>query len=279
MSGSIDTTLLGGASGSGDSILDILYGGSSTAVTTSPNGAVQALQSAEKLETTDVALTEKEPQVARDISTFTAAVASASSAKALLNNPTVLKVLLTANGLGDQVSYTALAQSTLLSNVNDSNSLANQLSNNQWYVLTKSLDFANAGLANIKSPGEVSSIVNAYAEQVWRDSLDATTPGLSNALTFRAEASSVTSALQILGDSVMRDVVTTALGIPVTICYQELEAQERAVSNQLDISQLQNPKFVENLVEKYMMAKATSASTTSTTDFLSLAVQAQGLTV
>jgi hypothetical protein len=277
MSGSIDSTLLGG--GSGDSLLGILYGSSATASTTSPTGAVQALQSAEKNQTTDVAQTEKKPQVARDISAFTAAVQSATSVKSLLNNPTVLKVLLTANGLGDQVSYTALAQSALTSNVNDSSSLANQLSDSQWLTMAKSLNFANDGLSKIKSASEISSITDAYAEQVWRDSLDATTPGLSNALTFRAEASSVTSALQILGDSVMRDVVTTALGIPATICYQELEAQERAITTRLDVSNLQNPKFVENLLGKYMMAKATSASTASTTDFLSLAVQAHGLTV
>jgi hypothetical protein len=240
---------------------------------------VQALQSAEKNETKDVALTEKEPQVARDISAFKAAVASATSAKSLLNNATVRKVLLTAGGLASQVSYTALVQSTLLSNVSDSSSLANQLSDTSWKTLTTTLDFANSGLTKIQSSSEVNSLVEAYAEQVWRDSLDATTPGLSNALTFRAEASSVTSALQILGDSVMRDVVTTALGIPETICYQTIEAQERAVSTRLDVSKLKDSKFVESLVEKYMVAKATSASTTSTTSLLSLAIQAQGLTV
>jgi len=259
----------------GASILSILYSSSST---TSPNGAVQALQSAEKNETKDVALTEKEPQVARDISAFKAAVASATSAKSLLNNATVRKVLLTAGGLASQVSYTALVQSTLLSNVSDSSSLANQLSDTSWKTLAKTLDFANAGLTKIQSSSEVNSLVEAYAEQVWRDSLDATTPGLSNALTFRAEATSVTSALQILGDSVMRDVGTTALGIPATICYQPIEAQERAINTRLDFSNLQKPKFVESLLEKYMLAKAT-ATTTSTTSILSLAMQAQGLTV
>ena len=40
----------------------------------------------------------------------------------------MLKVLLTANGLAAQIPYTALVQKALLSNLSDSNSLANQLS-------------------------------------------------------------------------------------------------------------------------------------------------------
>jgi len=68
-------------------------------------------------------------------------------------------------------------------------------------------------------------VTNAYAEVTWRNSLDAATPGLSNALTFRSEASTITSVDQILGDPVMRTVVTTALGVPEEIAFQDLTAQ------------------------------------------------------
>ena len=47
----------------------------------------------------------------------------------------------------------------------------------------------------------------------------------------------------------LRTVVTTALGIPLQIAFQPLEAQERAITSQLDISQLQDPKFVETFAQ------------------------------
>ena len=132
----------------------------------------------------------------------------------------------------------------------------------------------------IQNPKVISTIANAYAEITWRQSLDATTPGLSNALTFRATASSFTSVDQILGDPIARQVVTTALGIPLQIAFQPLEAQERAITSQLDISKLQDPKFVETFAQKYLIASADSSSSTTTTPGMTaLAVQAQSLLV
>ncbi len=50
----------------------------------------------------------------------------------------------------------------------------------------------------------LDTIANGYAEVTWRNSLDATTPGLSEALTFKDQASTITSVDQILGDSTLR---------------------------------------------------------------------------
>ena len=158
-----------------------------------------------------------------------------------------MKVLLTANGLADQVPYTALAQKTLQSNVNDPKSLANKLTDTRWKPVVQTYDFANKGLSVIQDPKVISTIANAYAEVTWRKSLDATTPGLSNALTFRKQASTISSVDQILGDPVMRKVVTTALGIPLQIAFQPLEAQEKAISTRLDITQVQGPEIRREL--------------------------------
>ncbi len=114
----------------------------------------------------------------------------------------------------------------------------------------------------------------------WRQSLDATTPGLSNALSFRQSAGSITSVDQILGDPTLRTVVTTALGIPQQIAFQSLTAQEKAISSQVDITKFKDPKFVESFTQRYLIAAGAAASTTSTTaDLTALAIQAQGLTV
>jgi hypothetical protein len=245
-----------------DSLLNTLYNFSATVT---PTSALQSLQSAEANETQDVAQEAQQPSVQRDIATFTQAVQSATSVQQLLSNPTVLKVLLTANGLSDQVNYTALAQQALMSNPNDSNSLANTLSNTAWATAAKTYDFYDNGLSNIQQSSTIASIANAYAQQSWYNSLNATTPGLSNALIFRATAATdATSVDAILGNSVLRSVVTTALGLPEEIALQPLEAQETAITSRMDITQLQNPTFVDQFLQKYMIAEATSASSSTT---------------
>jgi hypothetical protein len=248
-----------------DPFLSIVYGGGA-ATPNSPAGALAALQQAEANEAQDVAQVAAQPAVARDIANFTAAVNSATSVQALLANPTVLKVLLTANGLADQIPYTALAQQALMSNPADPNSVANQLSgtNSNWEAAATSYNFYANGLTNIQNPTTIASIANSYAETVWRTSLDATTPGLSNALTFRESASAITSVLGILGNSVTRDVVTTTLGLPLQIAIQPLEAQERAISSNLDIANFQNPQYVDQFIQQYLIAKANAAATSAT---------------
>ena len=249
--------LFGGSSSDNNGILGILSGGGGSASATNP---VTALTSAEINGTKDIAATAKQPEVARDIATFTKAVTGATSVTQLLANPTVMKVLLTANGLGSQIQYTALAQKALMSDLTNLKSVANQLktTNSAWASAAQTYQFAAKGLSVIQKPSVLSTITNAYAEVTWRDSLDVTTPGLSNALSFRSKAATVTSVDQVLGDPILRDVVTTALGLPRQIAIQPLSTQETAITSRLDIKQLKDPKFVERFVQRYLLAKGSN---------------------
>jgi hypothetical protein len=267
-------------SGTSGDLLATLYGYGGQSTNSLGQNPVTALASAERNQAQDVKMTAAEPQVKRAVDSFTAAVGKAKSVQQLLADPKVMQVLLTANGLGDQVTYTALAQKALTSNINDPKSLANTLTDTRWKSVAQTYDLANKGLSVIQNPKVIATIANAYAEVTWRQSLDATTPGLSNALTFRGEASTITSVDQILGDPVMRTVVTTALNLPLEIAFQPLEAQEKAISSRLDIKQFQDPKFVEQFTQRYLIAAGTNATNTGQTPSLTaLASQAQGLIV
>ena len=284
MSGSIDYTALYAASAGGTNhaitaLAVSLAGGGGAGGAGSVN-PLTALQAAEDNETQDVAAVARQPQIQRTLAAFTAAVGSATSVLAALQNPDVLNVLLTANGLGDQTAYTALAQKALTSNLSDPNALANQLPDARWKTVAGLYNFATTGLATLQNPQVLATLTNGYAEVTWRNSLDAATPGLSNALDFRSRAGTITSADQILGDPTFRAVVTTALGIPPQIAYQNLGAQERAVSAQVDISRFKDPHFVDSFTQQYLIqAQSQSSGAASSSSIDALAVQAQGLVV
>ena len=191
-----------------------------------------------------------------------------------------MKVLLTANNLATYVQYPALAQKALLSDPAQSTSLVNRLGDSALLKTAKSFDFAKNGLRALQDPKVVNTLTNAYAEVLWRQSLDKATPGLSNALAFLSQASSIKSVDDILGDSVNRSVVLTALGIPQEVAFQSLTAQEQAVSSRLDVKKLQDPKFVANLTDQYLLTmQQQSQSTGSGTDLTTLAIKASGLVV
>jgi hypothetical protein len=277
MSDAFLLSLYGGTADAASSLLGTLYGyGASRTGTVSP---FVALRSAEQNRTRDVGLTAQRPEVKRAIDGFRAGVAQATSVDALLRDQRVLEVLLTASGLGDQTSRPALARKALTADLSDPDSLINRLSDSRWKPAAETYDFANRGLAVIQDSAVIDKLADAYAEVKWRNALDRTTPGLSNALTFRAQAADVTSALQILGDPVLREVVTVALRIPKQIAFQPLTAQESAITTRLKIEKLQDPKFVEAFAQRYLLAAAENAEATTATDLTSLAVRSAGLLV
>ena len=99
-------------------------------------------------------MTAAQPTVQSAITAFTQAVNSATSMTQLLANPAFMNVLLTANGMSDQIGYTALATQALTSNLSDPNSLVNQLTDTRWKTLAQNYNFSSTGLAVVPEPGD-----------------------------------------------------------------------------------------------------------------------------
>jgi hypothetical protein len=277
MSGSVGylTLLSGSTKVAGDPVLNAIYGlGGSSTSTADP---VATLTDAQHNQTRGVKTAAAEPQVQLAVSNFTKAVNSATSVKQLLANPQVMTVLLTANGMSDQVGYTALAAKALTSTLSDPQSLVHRLTDPRWLTLAKTYNFAGNGLAAIKNPAAIAKIAQDYAKATWMKSEDTVSPGLSNALSFIQQASGITSVNGVLGNAAVRTVVTTALGIPQQIAFQTLEAQQNAISSHLDVKKFQDPKFVQSLAERYLIANRQNPSPAADTSLTSLSVQAGGV--
>jgi len=273
------TSLFGNITSTKSPLLQALYG---TPSTPSGQAAIQAFTSDLANQKQDIAATAAQPSVQEAISAFTKGVQSATSVNQLLSNSAVMSVLLTANGMSDQIGYTGLAKAALTSNLSEPSSLANTLTDTRWKTAAENYDFATSGLSIIQQSSTIKAISEAYAQTVWEQNQDTANPGVANALAFQQQASSITSVDQILGNSTLRTVVTTALGIPETIAIQPLEAQEKAISSRLNISKLKSPTFVNDLIQQYLLNNATNnaASGASTPDLTTLAVsQAGGILV
>jgi hypothetical protein len=264
-------------------MLSTLYSGATTTASSfaSTGNPLLDLKIAQQDQSADVAQEALQPQVSQAITAFKTAVANSTSIQSALANPDVQQVLLTANGLSSYIGDTALVQKVLLSNPADPNSLVNQLGDSTFLSTVQTFNFAQKGLSELQNPQVVATLTNAYAEVMWRQSLDQSTPGLSNALSFLSQASSITSVNDILDNQTNFQVITTALGIPEDIVNQTQAAQESAITSRLDISQLQDPHYVTSLTDQYLltMQENNQSSSSGGTSLTALAVQASGLVV
>ena len=255
--------------------LSVLLSGSASGSRVGGN-PILALRLAGQNQTKKIAAEARKPDVQRDLAAFRKAVEKAKDVKTLLADPTVQRVLLTTNGLADQIGFPALVTKALMSKVSDPNSLANKLPNTRWRTAAATYEFATKGLEVLRDPKVMETVVNAYAEISWRKSLNATTPGLSDALTFREKAPTIRTAYDILSDPIMRRVVTKTLAIPEQIAFQTLDAQEKAVSGKVDIKKFQDKSFVEMFVRRYLIAASRGTDQPPPTT-AQLATQAFGL--
>ncbi len=280
----IDYSVLFNNDSSGNSsaaLLTTLFSGAQSVgsgTATSTGNPILDLKLAEQNQTRDVAQQAKNPTVVRDLAAFTKAVAAAPNIATALQNPNVLKVLLTANGLADQIQFTALAGKVLLSNPADPKSLVNQLADPRWKTVAQTYNLATTGLSGLRSPAVQSQLASAYERVTWLNSLDQATPGLAQALQFKQQASKITSVDQILGDPINRTVVLTALGIPQQIAFQDLPAQEQQVSSRIDVKKLQDPKFVNTLTNQYLLAAQNqNQGASATPSIAALSIRSTGL--
>ncbi len=346
------------SSASGFDYSVLVRGGSSASgsgASANLGGIAMALKNAEANEDKQIAQVAKQADVRRDIARYEKVLKSAKTIDDVLDDPIARKVLLKANGLGDQVDYIGLAKRALKSDPNDSNSVAQRLAstNANWLTFAQTYDVANNGLDRLRAntsgfagewavtlnrEGEsvtgdlvvkkvnnawsatvdgqpigvsvegdtislvltwedsvggvhvtnlsgkvgkdgaslsgaqtddaraagswsakpyyadaIKQVTDAYVGERRLDSLDEQLPGLGTAILFKKVAATLDTPTKVLGSAIGREVVTTALGLPKQIAIQSLNAQEKAVTQRLDISKLSDPKFVDRLVQRYLI--------------------------
>lgn len=202
----------------------------------------------------------KDPQLAREMEGFAKAAAKATDVKAALRDPKILNVLLPALGLPDAVGQPGLALRALTDDPKKSDGLLARLPDSRWKAAAATLNLRERGIDALRDPKVQASLADGLRRMAWRNELEAGQPGTGDAVLFRDRAATAKTAYDVLGDPVLRRVLTTALGLPQAIVVQPVETQARALASRLDLDKLQNPREVAKLAERYVVAAAGSGA-------------------
>ncbi|MEI6159102.1 MAG: DUF1217 domain-containing protein [Roseococcus sp.] len=210
-----------------------------------------------------------EPQQKRAMEQFKRAVDRAPDVKTALRDPRVLQVITTALGIPEGANQVGLATRVLLSDLKDSTSLANRLGDKRWRSAAETLDLAARGIQALRDPQLQAGLADGLRRAQWNRNLEQEQPGLGDAVLFKEHATAVDSNIYaVLGDPIIRRVVTGALGLPPEIAIQSVETQARAVRARLDITKLEDPKEVQRLAERYLMNRANENTGTNLSNLL-----------
>lgn len=249
-----------------------LFGGSASGTASGDAAsAIVALKRAQAkgAEAKGVAVERKDPVTITALKQFEAAVAKAKDVKSALHDPRVLAVLLPALGLADQAAYPGLVQRALMADPKDTKGLLASL-DSRFTAAAATLDLKNKGLAGLRDPALRANLEDGYVQYQYQQGLDDKNAGMADALYFIQNVAAKTDVYGILGNAVMRRVVTGALGLPAQMAVQSVETQARAISSRMKLADLQDPRKVQQLAQRYVMAQAGSTGSGSTGSLLSL---------
>ncbi len=171
-------------------------------------------------------------------------------------NYRVLKFVLSAYDMESEAQYPGKIRKILESDLSDPDSLANRFKDPRFQQLTKDLNFNVMGVTKLKLGGTIQDITTRYERVAYEKDLDEQAPGVRAAIEFNRRIKDVTLTVQLLGDNVMREVVTVANNIPNEIAYQEVESQVTAVERKVDLNSLKSDQNeIEKMVMRYLTFK------------------------
>ncbi|MBY0339394.1 MAG: DUF1217 domain-containing protein [Acetobacteraceae bacterium] len=201
----------------------------------------------------------REPQQRRAMEQFRRAVERAPDAEAALRDPRVLTVLAVALGIPEAAGQAGLARRALLADPNERDGLLARLPDGRWREAAASLSLKRRGVATLRDPAVQARLAEGLQRAAWQRELDAAHPGLGDAVLFSERAPGIRSTFGVLGNPVLRRVVTGALDLPPQLALQGVEAQARAVESRLDVARLKQPAAAQRLAERYLIARAREA--------------------
>ena len=137
----------------------------------------------------------------------------------------------------------------------------NKLVDKRFKSAASLLQLGEKGLVQIQRETTKDDLAELYVKNKYDAGLAKQNSGVPLALYFKENVSGVRNTYDILGDQRMRHVVTTALGLPLELANQSVEAQAAAIEKRMKLSDLKDPKFVDKLAKRFLMASDTGTGT------------------
>ncbi|WP_404287504.1 DUF1217 domain-containing protein [Microvirga sp. RSM25] len=216
-------------------------------------------------------LIEKEPATKREIEYYQANIKNIKTIDEFIKNDRLFKFAMKAYGLEDMAYAKGLFKKMLQEGISSKTSMANKMSNPLYKEFAKAFDFAGKGAAATSAASATTEAVSKYVQMALEKKEGEQNQGVQLAMYFKRKASSVTTTMGILADKALLKFVQTTFGIPESASKADLDIQVRNLEKHLNIKDLQDPKKVDKLIQRFSaMWDIKNASTTQMAPVLTL---------
>ncbi|HEX9647779.1 MAG TPA: DUF1217 domain-containing protein [Alphaproteobacteria bacterium] len=203
---------------------------------------------------------ERQPLIEREVAYFLEHAKKVKTVDEFLADRRLMAVALSAFGMEDEIQYLGRMRKVLTEPVADKDSLANKLIDPRFKKIAEAFQFAELGTFNLGLTSFLNDIAAKYKTNEFERFLGEQNPALREVEYFRRNIGDVESTFNILGDRVLREVVTFALRLPREIVFQSVDKQKALVDARVDIEDFQDPGFVDDFIRQYLILKDSEAT-------------------
>lgn len=204
------------------------------------------------------------------ISYFEENIGRVDSIDKLLEDRDLLKVALTAFGVEGRDDSATILERALSEDPNGPESLVNIIGDRGLAKLSRKFGFYQSGSGFSQDEDFASRIVDNYQWQLFENSVDIVDEAIGNALSFQRGAPALASLegndntkwYSVLGDTMMREVFQTALGLPSGFSQIDIDKQLSVIKDKSEIrygiksfSDLLDSKKLDAVIRGYLLQK------------------------
>jgi fructose-specific phosphotransferase system component IIB len=197
----------------------------------------------------------KNKDVQRDIDYFKKNIGKFETVEDLLKDRRATRVLLSAYGLQDEaINGLGRIKKVLTEDPTSDNALSRKLADSRFAAMAKDLRL-DQGMDNLKSSSFIAKLEQKYIQNEFEIALGNIDPTLRQAAYFARNITNANEVYGILGDKVLREVVTAALNLPKQLALQPVDTQARAITSRLKIDQF-GTSIAQNLISSSQVSRS-----------------------
>jgi hypothetical protein len=213
-----------------------------------------------KTRTKQFAAFEKLPNIQRDVDYFLKNASKVETVEEFIKDRRLMTVALSAFGLEDEMQYLGRIRKVLTESPSDKNALVNKLIDPRFKKIAEAFQFADLGLAKLALTSFVNDIVAKFKTNEFEKFLGERNPALREVEYFRRNIGSVENTFNILGDKVLRSVVTFTLGLPMEIALQSIDKQKALIDARVDLKDFKDSEFLDKFIRRFLILKDAEAA-------------------
>jgi len=215
---------------------------------------------------------DKSPVLQREVAYFKENIGNVKTAEDLVNDRTMLKVALGAFGLDEDINNKYFLRKVLEDGTLDTAALANRLSDKRYFEFSKAFGFGDFKVANTQLSEFGTRITSAYKERQFEVAIGEQSENMRLALGLQRQLGTLADRdisdnamwFTIMGETPLRTVFETALGLPKSFGALDLDKQleifkDRTQSQFGDsnIAQFSDPEKQEDLIRVFLLRSET----------------------